>query len=168
MDTPRIPGRSAGLALLVVALAAACTPAVSQSPSPTASSTAASSALPMTTPAVSLVVAAGAVTVDISDGSGTLVEARSGTPGDGASVVPYEVAVTNVDASTLRLIWSGGPCDVEDSLSIDASGRAFLLVEPECPGDDVAFDRILDLRFSRAIDASDVEARLQDGVDTSS
>jgi len=106
------------------------------------------------------------VTIEIVDESGTLREAASGTPGDGASVEPYTVTVANVDATTLRLTWVGGPCDALDQLAIDATGQRFLLVQPECPGDAVAFDRVLVLRFAEPIQAGDVEAILQDGLDT--
>jgi hypothetical protein len=106
------------------------------------------------------------ITVTITDESGTLLDATSGTPGDGASVEPYRVVVTNDDASTLRLVWTGGPCNADDTLKIDRTGRAFLLVEPECDGDSVAFDRILILHLSSPTDAADVQAVLQDGLDT--
>jgi hypothetical protein len=108
------------------------------------------------------------VTIDVTDGTGTLVSAKSGTPGEGASVNPYEVAVTNDDASTLRLTWVGGPCDSANSLSIDALGHQYLLVQPECGGDSIVTDRVLVLSFSKPIAAADVEAVLQDGLDTSS
>jgi len=106
------------------------------------------------------------VTVDVVDESGTLVEASSGTPGDGASVEPYTVAVSNDDASTVRLTWVGGPCDSASTLMIDATARQFLLVQPECSGDATASDRILVLRFSAPVDAGAVQASLQDGLDT--
>jgi hypothetical protein len=106
------------------------------------------------------------VTIDIDDASGLLRDATSGTPGDGASVEPYRVVVSNDDPSTLRLTWSGGPCDLADSLSIDRTGRALLLVEPGCPGDAVAFDRVLLLHLTGPIDATEVHAVLQDGLDT--
>jgi hypothetical protein len=76
------------------------------------------------------------------------------------------VLAENVDATTLRLTWTGGPCDVADTLAIDSTGRTFLLVEPECPGDAVAFDRVLLLHLSSPIDAAEVHAVLQDGLDT--
>jgi len=106
------------------------------------------------------------VTVDVVDESGTLVEASSGTPGDGASVEPYTVAVSNDDASTVRLTWVGGPCDSANTLMIDATARQFLLVQSECSGDAIASDRILVLRFSAPVDAGAVQASLQDGLDT--
>jgi hypothetical protein len=103
-----------------------------------------------------------------ADGSDTLVEAVSGRPGDGATVEPHRLAVTNDDDRTLRLTWAGGPCDAADTLSIDATRRQFLLVEPECPGDSVIHDRVLILRFSEPIAATDIVASLQDGLDTPS
>jgi hypothetical protein len=109
---------------------------------------------------------ANAVTVDVTDTSGTLTAATSGTPGDGASVAPYTLVVTNISATTLRLTWVGGPCDSANSLSIDAARQRLLLVQPECPGDAIATDRILDLAFSTPIEASDLETFLQDGLDT--
>jgi hypothetical protein len=128
-------------------------------------------ATPDTTPAgatrVNLVVRTGTdVTVTIEDASGLLVDATSGTPGDGASVEPFRVQVTNETASTLRLTWSGGPCDLADRLAIDGTGRALRLVEPECPGDAIAFDRVLLLHLSGPVPAGEVHAVLQDGLDT--
>jgi hypothetical protein len=106
------------------------------------------------------------VTVDVTDASGTLLTAVSGSPGDGASVEPYKLHVGNDGASTLRLTWVGGPCDSANSLSIDATARRFLLVQPECAGDSLVTDRILILRFSAPIAATDVQGFLQDGLDT--
>jgi hypothetical protein len=37
---------------------------------------------------------------------------------------------------------------------------------PECPGDGIVFDPVLVLGFAEPIDAGDVEAILQDGLDT--
>jgi hypothetical protein len=116
---------------------------------------------------VTLTVAtANTVTVDVTDASSTLVGATSGTPGDGASVEPYTLVVRNLSPTTLRLTWVGGPCDSADSLSIDATRHRLLLVEPECPGDAIATDRILELEFSTPVQASEIEAFLQDGLDT--
>jgi hypothetical protein len=107
------------------------------------------------------------VTIEVIDASGTLLDASSGQPGDGASVEPYTVGVSNVDATTLRLVWVDGPCDSVSSLTIDESATRFLLVQPECSGDGVAYDRVLELWFSRTVDAGAVEISLQDGIDTS-
>jgi hypothetical protein len=107
------------------------------------------------------------VTIEVIDASGTLLDASSGEPGDGASVEPYTVAVSNVDATTLRLVWVDGPCDSASTLTIDESASRFLIVQPACSGDGVAYDRVLELWFSRAVDAGAVEISLQDGIDTS-
>ncbi len=162
-------------AALLVGLVAACTginPSIS--PGPVGSSAPGSSASPTSSPSsepgstrVALETATGnVVTIDVSDASATVLETRSGKPGDGASVEPYVVRVTNDDPTTLRLVWVGGPCDAHDSLAIDATARQFMLVQPECSGDAVAFDRILLLRFSAPIDAGQVQAILQDGTDS--
>ncbi len=95
-----------------------------------------------------------------------MVGAVSGTPGDGASVEAYTLAVTNVSPTTLRLTWVGGPCDGANSLSIDAARSRLVLVQPECSGDAIATDRVLDLEFAAPIKASDIEAFIQDGLDT--
>ena len=107
-----------------------------------------------------------AVTIDVTDASKSLIGAASGTPGDGASVETYKLVVTNLTPTTLRLTWVGGPCDSANSLSIDAAHHRLLLVQPECTGDAIATDRVLDLEFAMPITASDVEAFLQDGLDT--
>jgi hypothetical protein len=106
------------------------------------------------------------VAIEIVDESGNLLAATSGTPGDGATVEPYTVSVTNEDPTTLRLTWVGGPCDARDQLMIDATGHRFLVVQPECSGDAVAYDRVLLMTFAESIDAADVAATLQDGLDT--
>ena len=106
------------------------------------------------------------VTIDVKDESGRLVEATSGTPGDGASVPPNVAVVANDDASTLRLTWAGPPCANDGLLVIDASAALFTIVQPDCTGDSIAFDRVLILTFSGLIEAADVEAVIQTGIDT--
>jgi hypothetical protein len=136
---------------------------------PTAATTplAAVSPAPVGTARVTLTVATGhAVTVDVTDASSSLIRAASGTPGDGASVEAYRLVVANLSPTTLRLTWVGGPCDSANLLSIDAAARRLVLVQPECPGDAIATDRVLDLEFMTPIKASEIEAFLQDGLDT--
>jgi hypothetical protein len=162
------------LAIPALCIAAACnatsaagSPGANASGRPDASSTTDPVPSPSSVRHLALTIASGNdVTVDIADDSGLLHDATSGTPGDGASVAPYEVAVGNDDPSTLRLTWTGGPCDAAATLRIDGTGRELRLVEPECPGDAVAFDRILVLHLSSPLDASEVHAVLQDGLDT--
>jgi hypothetical protein len=182
----RHPARARTTRLAIIALAAVVAACVNRSPvaepdrdpdaTPRTTVPATSAPTSATTPDASgstgsahvtlTVATANTVTVDVTDASSTLIGARSGTPGDGASVEPYTVVVRNLSPTTLGLTWVGGPCDGADSLSIDGTRRRLLLVQPECPGDAIATDRILELEFSTPIDASDVEAFLQDGLDT--
>lgn len=136
-------------------------------PATTAVPSTVTSAAPVGSAHVILAVAtANVVTIDVTDASATLTRASSGTPGDGASVDAYKLVVTNPTLTRLRLTWLGGPCDSANTLSIDAARRRLLLVQPECSGDAIATDRILDLEFATAVKAADFEAFLQDGLDT--
>ena len=149
----------------------AATPTVAPTAAPTDAPTPAPTAKPTPAPigsahVVLTIATAHAVTVDVTAGSGTLTAAISGTPGDGASVEAYRLNVRNLTPTSLRLTWVGGPCASANTLSIDAKRHQLLLVQPECPGDAIATDRILDLEFSTAIDAAGIEAFLQDGLDT--
>lgn len=110
------------------------------------------------------------VYVDIVDSTGLLGDAASGTPTASASVEEYTLLVENIDARTLRLTWVDRPGDNALALYIDEteSGYRLLMVQPEhdAGGDSIVHDRVLILRFSQAIPADDVEAFLQDGLDT--
>ena len=175
--------RSSSLTVLValIAVLAACTatdPRLEDeaTPAPTPAPTAAPAATP-TVPAasaaaigsahVALIVATpNAVTIDVTDASATLTGATSGTPGDGASVEADTLAAANITPTTLRLTWVGGPCDSANKLLIDAARHRLVVVQPECPGDAIATDRVLDLEFATPITASELETFLQDGLDT--
>jgi hypothetical protein len=163
---------AAPVAMLVAAgLMAACTssPSATVAPRPatTVAPAPASTVRPSSATHVVLAQAtAKNVTIDVADGSGTLLTATSGTPGDGASAEPYKLTVANDDPTTLRLTWVGGPCDSANTLAIDATGHQFLLVQPECRGDSIVTDRILVLTFAEPIAAADIEAFLQNGLDT--
>ena len=136
-------------------------PSASLMPSPTEASSAG------TTFHVQLMTETGQdVTIDVTDESGRVIDAASGTPGDGASVPQNEVVVANDDASTLRLTWAGPPCANEGLIVVDATAALFTIVQPECTGDSIAFDRILILTFSGPIAAADVDAVIQTGIDT--
>jgi len=106
--------------------------------------------------------------VDIADTTGLLVDAQSGTPGDGMSV--ETLTAENIDATTLKLTWVDFPIDNELAMYIDEhdGGIHFLLVQPEPSGptDAMGFDRELILSFSEAISAEDVETLLVEGLDT--
>jgi hypothetical protein len=110
------------------------------------------------------------VYVDIADTTGLLVDAASGTPGDGMSVEPYTLNVENLDAATLKLTWIDFPIDNALALYIDESegGIRLLLVQPEPTGttDAIGFDRELILSFSGPVSADQVQGFLQEGLDT--
>jgi hypothetical protein len=135
---------------------------------PSAAPSAGSDAMPIT---VNLDNATNAeVRVDIVDHTQLLVDAESGTPGDGMSVEPYTLKVENLDATTLKLTWVDFGIDNALALFVDKvdGGYRLLLIQPEptSPTDAMGFDRELVLSFSEPISASQVEAFLQGGLDT--
>lgn len=111
------------------------------------------------------------VYVDIFDRTGRLIDARSGPSSDGgASVEPYRLRVENVDERTLRLTWVDYPIDnaLQLYVSGEGDGLRLVLVQPEPTGDTDSYvsDRVLILEFEDEVSADDVEAFLQDGLDT--
>lgn len=100
--------------------------------------------------------------VTVTDASGLILEASSGSPSEGTSFPNDSVVVTNLDATTLQLGWSGFPCATAHTLEIEATGRAATLTRPPCTGetDSIGIDRILVLRFSAPIDAGDITVTL--------
>jgi hypothetical protein len=111
-----------------------------------------------------------AVTIDIVDGTGSVVSAVSGRPGDGASAGGGEIAVANVDARTLHLTWVDFPIDNRLALFVDeVDGHIRLLLVQPGPAevtDAIGFDRQLILVFDRPIDAGTVVTVIQEGLDT--
>lgn len=108
------------------------------------------------------------VYVDIVDYGETLVDAVSGTPGEGMSVAPYTLDVENIDERTLRLTWVDYAIDNALALYIHGEADRLVLVQPE-PGhavDSMGTDRSLILTFDRPVSADDIEASIQDGIDT--
>jgi hypothetical protein len=108
------------------------------------------------------------VSIDIVDRTGSIVKAVTGQPGDNPSA--DGLAVTNVDAKTLKLTWVDFPIDNELTLFVDeVDGRLWLLlIQPPPTGttDAVGMDRQLVLTFDRAVDASTVKTFIQEGMDT--
>lgn len=143
------------------------TPSASASPSPvqSAPSTAAPSA--PASPAVisvDLIERVGAdATIDITDLSGRLAKAESGTPGDGASVPDGTVAVTSLakNPATIVLTWSGLPCDTTHQLTIDPDGLGMTIERPACQGDAMGVDHVLVLTFDGPVDAAAVKATIR-------
>ncbi len=166
-------------AIAVGALVLACVACAGTSSSPTARipgplpdvSTPEPSPVATGSPGLALVALANAtgndVRVEIVAPSGLVRSAESGSPGDGATVEPYRLVATNDDDTTLRLTWTGGPCDALDRLIIDPELGRLVLIQPECPGDAVAFDRVLIVHLAAPLDATTLDAVVQDGLDTS-
>lgn len=141
-------------------------PAPDKTPAPTPDPDGGSDAMPIK---VDLQNATGAdVYVDIVDTTGLLVEARSGTPGDGMSV--ETLVAENIDARTLKLTWTDFPIDNGLALYVDEheGGIRLLLVQPGPTGttDAMGFDRELILSFSEPISADQVETIIVEGHDT--
>lgn len=101
-------------------------------------------------------------TVAVSDRSGLIVEATTGTPESGQSFPSDAVEVTNLDATTLQLGWAGFPCQTDHTLTIESDGRTMTLERPACSGvtDSIGVDRILVLRFSAPVAAAAVSIAL--------
>ena len=89
------------------------------------------------------------------------LEARSGRPGDGVSVSEDEILVVNEGPNTLRLTWSGMPCETDYRLEVSPGGRDYILERPTCSGDAIAFDRVLILGFDSPVPATQVSAKVQ-------
>ena len=141
-------------------------PPAPASPEPSAAPSVAP-ASPATSPAVILVdliehVGADA-TIDITDLSGRLVKAESGSPADGASVPDGTVAVSGLaaDPATVVLTWSGLPCDTTHQLTIDPDGLTMTIERPACQGDAMGVDHVLVLTFDRPIDSTTVNATIR-------
>lgn len=114
------------------------------------------------------VVAGQPQTVTIVDRSGLVLEAISGVPSEqGGQSFPFDaVEVSNLDATTLQLAWSGYPCQTDHTLTIEPDGRTMSLERPACEGatDTIGLDRILILRFSAPVAAEDVTVQLVQGT----
>lgn len=123
-------------------------------PSPTVSP------IPSPTPSVSTVdleefggIGADA-SIEVTDRSGRLVAATSGSPNDGGSVPGGTVSVTAVDgdAASVRLTWTGLPCHTLHRLTIEPDGVTMVLFQPACEGDTIPRDLALILTFDGPVD----------------
>jgi hypothetical protein len=106
-------------------------------------------------------------TVEIDDASGLVIAAESARVGDrgpdpNAPEPASGVLVQNQDASTLRLSWGGGGCPTAYQLTIDETARSMRIVGAPCGGDAIGVGRVLLLHFATPVDASTVEASLQE------
>jgi hypothetical protein len=102
------------------------------------------------------------VVVVIDDQTGWITSARSGKAGDGMSVRWFDIAVRNLDESTIEVTWVGLPLD--DEVGVFLGGESdgvtlhFTQKAPPIDSDAVAFDRVLVLSFDHPVDAATVRA----------
>jgi hypothetical protein len=107
------------------------------------------------------------VSIELLDESRRIVAARSGRPGDGASVAFGTVVARNLDARTIELTWADTPGDAQLGLYVDRAASLILVIRPDRgAGDAIAFDRVLVVEFDRPIDASALTLGVQEGLDT--
>ena len=145
-------------------------PPVTPTASPTAplpSATPTGPAVPASSPAVVRVdliddIGGGAF-VEITDQSGTMVDARSGQQAEAARESTGDIAVTNLagDPTAVVLTWGGMPCDARHVLTIALGGRTMTLSKNACQGDTLGMTRVLVVRFDGPVPASEVVATLQ-------
>jgi hypothetical protein len=134
-------------------------------PSPAATPT--GPAVPASSPAVVRVdliddIGGGAF-VEITDQSGTMVDARSGQEAEAAREYTGDIGVTNLtgDPTAVVLTWGGSPCDTRHVLTIAPDGRTMTVSRAACQGDSLGMTRVLVVRFDGPVPASDVVATLQ-------
>lgn len=110
------------------------------------------------------------VSVEITDETGTVVEAESGTPGDGMSVRWLDLKIENIDAETLRIVWVGLPRDEIVHLGVSrVDGKVRLRFVQDGPppnSDAIGFDRVMRLKFVTPVRAEDVLATIHESTDT--
>ena len=137
-------------------------------PTPTVAPSKTPSASPRSVPAsVDLDNATGHdVSILIHDQTGDVVDAVSGTPGDGMSVRWHSAIVKNVDATSIRVTWVGLPGDETVDLDIVERNNAYRLTlvqaGPYRYTDAMGEDRVVLLTFDRPVSAADVSIEILD------
>ena len=139
------PGLLVGLAALLIAGVAVAvigsranepsvvTPGPSTTAAPTPSAEPSILPVPLFSGEVQLVLAAGQpMTVSVSDTTGALVAATSGTPGDGASGEEgkVDVAADPADPHVLIAKWIGMPCETGATMVVDEAASTMSISHP--------------------------------------
>jgi hypothetical protein len=107
------------------------------------------------------------VTIEVIDDGDHVVAARSGRPGDGASVEFGTLVARNLGPKTVEFTWSDTPGDAELGLFVNEAADLVLVIRPEREaGDAVAFDRVLVVEFDQPVDAAALRLGIQEGLDT--
>jgi hypothetical protein len=98
----------------------------------------------------------------IDDRTGWITSARSGKARDGMSVRWFDIAVRNLDETTIEVTWVGLPLD--DEVGVFLGGESdgvtlhFTQKAPPVDSDAIGFDRVLVLSFDHPVDAATVQA----------
>jgi hypothetical protein len=156
------------LALTAAACGAAAGPSASPSAGPSTPGSSAGSETPRPSPTD--VPGAPRVTLDIAaewdvvaivnDRTTKLTEATSGTAGATMSVQWFKSIVKNLDANTIQITWVGLPRDEEIRVDVSRAGTSwaveFTQASPPLNSDAEGADRIIVLKFSEAVPATDV------------
>jgi hypothetical protein len=107
------------------------------------------------------------VSIEILDDGHHVVAARSGHPGDGASVPFGTVEARNLDPRTVQFTWSDTPGDATLGLYVSERADVVLVIRPERQGGDaIAFDRVLAVEFDRPVDGASLQLGILEGLDT--
>lgn len=160
------------ISLLAALVLAACGTAAGPSPAPTGTPrpdpTAQPSPSPVTDPSPGLVLDVAGdwdVTAVITDRTGKLASAKSGVGTATMTVRWFDSKVSNVDGSTLEVIWVGLPRDEEVAIAVfEAGGKLVIEIDQAAPplnSDAEGSDRVLVLEFDAPVRAGDVEVRFK-------
>ena len=134
------------------------TPGASQVPSPVPSEP------PMPAPSLGyrfdlVVVTAHDVSVELEDTTGTVIDARSGSAGDGMSVRWFD-SIVEGSGDTITITWVGLPQDdvvqvtvsqVDDQIVVAIDQAA-----PPADSDALGHDRVIEIQFDGPVSADDV------------
>jgi hypothetical protein len=100
--------------------------------------------------------------IEVTDESGTVTSAMSGTPADGGSTDGEQVAVTDGPSpETVVLTWTGLPCEIGHQLLIQPDGRSMTLFRTTCDGDTIPRDLVLELTFDAPVSPADLDVMLE-------
>jgi len=106
------------------------------------------------------------VKLTIADQTGSLVAAKSGTPGDGMSVRWHDAIVKQTGPKTIQVTWVALPRDDQVDLGVNAAERPLSLVivqaGPVPYSDAMGEDRVIILTFDHAVDASQMDVEVLD------
>jgi hypothetical protein len=91
----------------------------------------------------------------VYDVAGDVVDAVSGTPGDGGSVAAGSVDIKgDTGGNVLVVTWTSSPCETFTAMSVDLATATIVIVPERCDGDAIPADRVVRLTFSAPVQAS--------------